>query len=63
MTAWIIAHGVELFYGAVALWALVFVGIMFGPIASRYPDGRCYICRKGAACPGDDCPICGAYQP
>lgn len=30
---------------------------------TRYPDGLCYMCRRGAAQPGDRCPNCGEVQP
>ncbi len=28
-----------------------------------YPDGKCYLCRQGAAQPGDTCSRCGRTQP
>lgn len=51
--------------------ALIFIFIMlislFSNIpmsgTSRYPDGRCYICRRGVASPGETCPKCGEKQP
>ncbi len=30
---------------------------------TRYPDGRCYLCRGAPAMPGDKCPKCGTDQP
>lgn len=26
-------------------------------------DGRCYLCRRGQALPGETCPRCGTEQP
>lgn len=30
---------------------------------ARYPDGLCYLCRRGSACPGETCGRCGTLQP
>ena len=29
----------------------------------NYPDGKCYICRRGECFPGERCPECDALQP
>lgn len=30
---------------------------------TRYPDGTCFQCRRGAAMPGETCTACGTKQP
>lgn len=31
--------------------------------SSRYPEGKCYLCRQGNAMPGETCPKCDTEQP
>lgn len=33
------------------------------PRSTNYPDGRCYLCRRGKCQPGETCPKCGTVQP
>lgn len=47
---------------AAVLFLIAFLAILLKP-ATRYPDGRCYLCRRGKCWPGDTCDKCNTEQP
>jgi len=48
----------------VAIMTYILYMVFFGTyMETPYPDGRCYMCRKGHAWPGQSCEKCGEIQP
>lgn len=56
-TTMFVAFGILVMFGV----AMMYMALMKPP--SRYPDGKCYLCRQGNAMPGDTCPQCDTEQP
>lgn len=51
------------FAGALLIVGLVIWFAFSNRSGGRYPDGKCYLCRRGRCWPGETCDKCGTPQP